>query len=379
MSEVSEVPKITIKERVEKSIEGQKPSFWNLLSRKFIGNRNNEKVSLENLTNGVVTEQPPEQLHTQIEELAPGVEYFKELGQKPLVSLEHFLGIPEGKRTKGDIIANLIANNRFDQETETRFTELGLDGHLIGVGAASIFCMVEGFDECKSFTGIDVHPSPIAIGRVVSDLLKEHDTFESFFAVLSNDDQLKEKLNSIGLPEGYLDETVQSVKDAVEQYKNVQNRYPGMKADGFQVINFNLKNLFPLRSIERHYNEFVKLAKSGKMNFVQADFFNPTIWENLNKADPEMKTQKNLIFGSNAINHVFRAHLMQWEEWTRSGRAESATSEQEAIGGATAFNFRDWESSAFVFTLTTLDYKLQLTDKPPIYGYDEDQGEPTLV
>lgn len=379
MSETSEVPQITIKDKVEKSIKGQKPSWRNFLSRKFIGERSNGtntvEISSEPTDLKELVKQPP----PQIEALTPGVEYFRKLGRKPLVSLEHMIRIPEGSRSKGNVIANLMANNRFDQETEEKFTEQGFDGHLIGVGAASIFCMIEGFDECKSFTGIDVHPSPVAIGRVVTDLLQEHESFEDFFAVLSNDDQLRQKLDNIGLPEGYLDETVQSVKDAVDQYKKVQTRYPGMKAEGFHVNNMDLKNLFPLRSIERHYNEFVKLARSGRMNFVQADFFDPTLWENLNKTDLEIRTQNNLIFGSNAIDHVFRSHLMQWDEWMHNGNADSATAEQKAIGGATAFNFKGWESSKFVFTLTSLDYKLQLKDSAPVYGYDEPQGRPTLI
>ncbi len=379
MSDSSEGVPASLRDKIVRSIDGQKPSWKNVLSRKVVGRRSSVDSYPEKIEEIPATAPAQEQSTSTEINFSPIIEYFYELGKKPLVSLEKMIGIPEGSRSQGNVIANLVANNCFEEETETSFIEQGLDGHLIGVGAASIFCMIEGFSECQSFTGIDVHPSPVAIGRVITELLGENDTFEDFFTSLSDEDKLKDKLEEMGLPEGYFDETAQSVKDAITQYNKVKSSYPGMRAEGFNVHNMDKKNLFPLKSIERHYKEFMNLARSGNMHFIQADFLDSTVWRGLNRAAPQIKDANNLIFCSNAIDHEFRSRFEKWDQWSQNGKVNMAISEQVALGGATAFNFADWESSRFVFTLTSLRYELQLTDEPPVYGYDEQQGRPTLI
>lgn len=367
--------------------ENKKLNWWSTISywrEKLPGLFTSKKSATKQpmTESGVNLVAIPKQLEDQPKELVevvePAVEYFQSLGKEPLASLEKMLGIPENMRSNGNVIASLAANNRFDKETEQEFVNLKLDGHIIGVGAASIFCMIEGFTKCESFTGIDIHPSPIAIGRVVVELLNENDTFESFFLALSNEEQFKTKVSHIGLPDGYLAETVESVKYAVTQYKQVQNRYPGVKAEGFHVSEMDLKNLFPLKSIENHYQTFKKLAQSGKMNFVQADFFNPRLWQELTTIDPSVKEKNNLIFGSNAIDHVFRAKMVEWGRLEDSGLIAQAKAEQEAFGQATYLNFSEWNVSTFVFTLTSLKYQLQVKRNAPQYRYDNNEDGPAL-
>lgn len=379
MSDSIEGHNFTNDSQLQKNSEGLKPGWKQIFSRIVLGRRRLVDEGPDNSVRSSVGDNVIEQPIVHKEEVSPAIEHFQVLGRKPLVSLEQMIGISEGSRSKRNIIATLATNNRFGQETESRFVEQGLDGHLIGVGAASIFCMVEGFSDCQSFTGIDVHPSPVAIGRVMVELFREHESFDNFFGFLDDEIQLRERLDRMGLPDGYMDETLESVTFAVDQYQRVQKRYPGVKIEGFHVNEMGLKNLFPLESIKMHYQAFSKLARSGKMNFIQADFFDPSLWKSLGNADPKIRDANNLIFCSNSIDHVFRSQILKWGKLSQNGNSDLAASEQEALGETTALIFKDWKSSKFVFTLTSLKYNLQLQSQPPLYGYDEQEGRPTLI
>src|SRR5258708_13615800 len=150
-------------------------------------------------------------------------EYLQILGQKPLDSLDEMLGLPEDTNEDLGATAVVWANDYMDGETEERLRFLNINGNSIGIGGAGIFVMLEAFKVCRSFTSIDIHPTPVAVGRIMSHLFLEQKQFEDFFVALSNENDVKESLVSAGLPEKNIKSAVEIIKKTVRQSNDVRN------------------------------------------------------------------------------------------------------------------------------------------------------------
>ncbi len=375
MSEISEVTQHAFKDLIDKSIEGQKPGWKNKLLRMFVGQRKfrniSEKKVIKQEKSGNFTAKTTEEVEKEIKKT-----YLQILGEKPLVSLDEMFELPEETNESFGVIADLIANNRFSESTEAKLKSLKLDGHLIGIGTASIFAMLEAFEDCKSLTSVDIHPTPVAIGRMIVQLFSENIEFTNFISALGDEITVRKKLLAIGLPKKYIDNAMESVKEAVQQYRDViDSKNSSREQDDLHVIiDFQLRNLFPLMAIRRNYVKLRGLAQEGKLNFIQDNFFWPGFWSDLEKNEQELSSENNLVYLSNGLDHVFRSKTTLWDRWQREGKTDYIADEQKAIGRIVSHIFKSWSKSKFVFTLTSLNYQLQLVDNPPEFAFDDYAG-----
>jgi hypothetical protein len=297
--------------------------------------------------------------------------YLQMLGEQPLVSLDEMLGLPETEDANFGVTAELVANNEMSPETEEKLKSLKLNGNIIGIGTASIFAMLEAFENCESFTSIDIHPSPVAIGRVLTGLFVENEQFENFLLTLSDEEKLSERLLKVGLPKKYIRSAAESLRTALKMFRDAADpRGFDTEKNGIHVLKDGTRNLFPLELIRLHYLELRNLALKKKMNFIQENFFWPKFWTDLDRQEPEMKSSQNIVFLSNGLDHVFRSKVPVWDQWDREGKQQFTSEEQRTIGGIVALNFREWFNSKFVFTLTNLDYQLHLSRTPPVFAFE---------
>lgn len=330
---------------------------------------NNSNLTARTESKPHLEKQVPEYVHENI----PENKYLTNLGSKKLISLDAMVGLPEESDESFGVIADLIANNRFDVETEMRLKELHLNGHLLGVGTASIFSMLEAFDFCKSFTSLDIHPTPVAIGRLLDQLFITQPNFEEFLKALSNEQIIKNYLISIGLPAKYLDSATKTVLKAATQYMDATMRH-FKKIDGIHIIQFELRNLLPLEVIRLHYDELKIMAQSGRLNFIQADFYDPNFWKELRANAPGIEQDNNLIYLSNALDHVWRSKALNWEKRSKKDEQEVILVEDEKnyYNHAAESNFSGMDNTKFVYTLNSEEYLLRLQDKAPIFDMTDD-------